>query len=335
MSFSNNFKYLLLYVLFIWLIYIFLFGNEELLDSIGIVLKYESRSVFVIFLGIILEAFPFIILGVVFSSIIQEFVSEDMIRRLIPKNPITALFTALFVAILTPVCECAIIPVVRRLIQKGVPVHAGTAILLGAPILNFIVFGSTFYAFQGQPYIYIGRIVLCIVTVMIVGVVIYLKFSSVNILRTDKQISANLKAENRESKLKSIANHSINEFFLVGKYFMIGAFFASIAQIFINRYALAEATSQSVNGVVIMMGLAFLLSLCSEADAFVAASFQQFMSSESLLAFLVYGPMIDLKNTLVMIASFKMKFVVYFIALVTIVVFVLSLLSGVYLRFGG
>ncbi|PMY00536.1 hypothetical protein C1Y18_35675, partial [Pseudomonas sp. MPR-R5A] len=74
---------------------------------------------------------------------------------------------------------------------------------------------------------------------------------------------------------------------------------------------------------------------CSEADAFVAASFQQFMSSESLLAFLVYGPMIDLKNTLVMIASFKMKFVVYFIALVTIVVFVLSLLSGVYLRFGG
>ncbi|NRG44655.1 permease [Bacillus sp. CRN 9] len=335
MSFSNNFKYLLLYVLFIWFIYIFLFGNEELLDSIGIVLKYESRSVFVIFLGIILEAFPFIILGVVFSSIIQEFVSEDMIRRLIPKNPITALFTALFVAILTPVCECAIIPVVRRLIQKGVPVHAGTAILVGAPILNFIVFGSTFYAFQGQPYIYIGRIVLCIVTVMIVGFVIYLKFSSVNILRTDKQISANLKAENRESKLKSIANHSINEFFLVGKYFMIGAFFASIAQIFINRYALAEATSQSVNGVFIMMGLAFLLSLCSEADAFVAASFQQFMSSESLLAFLVYGPMIDLKNTLVMIASFKMKFVVYFIALVTIVVFVLSLLSGVYLRFGG
>ncbi|MBS7712852.1 permease, partial [Vibrio cholerae] len=90
-----------------------------------------------------LEALPFLLLGAIASSIINNYISEEYIARIMPKNPIAAIGAALIAAVITPVCECAIIPVVRRLIQKGIPVHIGVVLLMGAPILNFIVFGST------------------------------------------------------------------------------------------------------------------------------------------------------------------------------------------------
>ncbi|WP_019155926.1 permease [Robertmurraya massiliosenegalensis] len=90
------------------------------------------------------------------------------------------------------------------------------------------------------------------------------------------------------------------------------------------------ATAQnSLNGTTFMMGLAFILSLCSEADAFVAASFEQIVRPESILAFLVFGPIIDLKNTLVMLSSFKLKFVLVFILAVFMIVLMFSLLARI------
>ncbi|WP_161598873.1 permease [Bacillus mesophilum] len=338
MGLLNQLKNLTVYLVFLFFIYFFLFGNEEILNLLGLGLQEEWTRVFDVFIGILLEAIPFILIGVFISSIIQVFFKEEQIKKLIPKKPLPAFLAAITIAIITPVCECAIIPVVRKLIQKGVPIHAGVTILIGAPILNFIVFGSTYYAFQDDPFIYFGRIVICLLTAAIVSFIIYIYFSKENILKNQKSDFQSLDIPQNvrgDSKLKGILHHSANEFFIVGKYFMVGALLASVAQVFISETAMLNATQNTIIGTAFMMGLAFVLSLCSEADAFVAASFSSMVPSESLLAFLVFGPIIDLKNTLVMLSSFKLRFVLLFTIAVVIVVMMLSIGSGIYLRGNG
>ncbi|HZG72497.1 MAG TPA: permease [Chondromyces sp.] len=336
MSINSIVKDLLLYALFIILVYLFFFGTEETIASLGMTITEEWRKIFVVFLGILLEALPFIILGAIASSGIQLFMTEDTLRKLIPQTPMLAMLVALLAAVITPICECAIIPVVRRLIQKGVPVHAATVILLGAPILNFVVFGSTYFAFENNPSIYIGRFVLCIVTALIIGALTNFFFSKRSMIKIRKEdlLTQNsyTPPDRGTSKLKGMIHHASHEFFEVGKYFLLGAFLASIAQVYLERSVIVQAAVEPLSGTAMMMGFAFLLSLCSEADAFVAASFERIFPVEAILAFLVYGPLLDLKNSLVMFSYFKVRFVLFYMAAVTIVVYSLSLIAGKYVE---
>ncbi|PLR75599.1 permease [Bacillus sp. V3-13] len=336
---SSPLKDLLLYALFLFLIYLFFFGNEDMVASFKFVFGEEWKSVFIAFLNMLLEALPFIILGAIFSSFIQLFVGEQTVQRLIPKSPLSAMIVALFIAVITPVCECAIIPVVKRLIQKGVPVHAGVVILVGAPILNFVVFTSTYYAFPNQPEIYFGRFILCMVTALVAGSIIYIFFSKSEVLKIRKEdlLSKGFSISNEKgtSKWKAIIHHTSHEFFQVGKYFIIGAFLASLAQIYIERSVLAQAVTNSVTDTMLMMGLAFLLSICSEADAFVAASFNGIFQPEAVLGFLVYGPILDLKNFLVMFSYYRMRFILFYTIVVTITIFGLSIFMGQYISMEG
>ncbi len=334
MSISSSLKDFFLYAMFLFFVYLFFFGNEDMLTSFGVTLSEEWKAVFIVFLSLLLEALPFIILGAIASSVIQLFVGEQTIRRLVPKSPLPAMIVALCIAVITPVCECAIIPVVRRLIQKGVPAHAGTVILVGAPILNVVVFASTYYAFQNQPAIYFGRFILCALTALVTGLIMYMVLSKSEILKIRKEdliSNVHLSNERGTSKWKAIIHHSSHEFFQVGKYFIIGAFLASLAQVYIERSALAQAVSGPVAETTIMMGLAFLLSICSEADAFVAASFKGTFLPSAILGFLVYGPILDLKNFLVMFSYFKMRFILFYTVVVTIIIFILSIIAGQYI----
>jgi uncharacterized membrane protein YraQ (UPF0718 family) len=336
MTIRSSIKDLFLYGLFLFIVYLFFFGNDKTFPISGVKLQGEWGTVFVIFLEILLEALPFIVIGSLMASVIQIFITEEMIQRFIPKRPILAMMTALIAAAILPVCECAIIPVVRKLIQKGVPVHAGTVLLIGAPILNFIVFGSTFYAFQRQPEILYGRFILCVITAIIVGTVVYICTENTNVLKLhtkDLTQHKSLKQNRGGSKLKGVLHHTCQEFFAVGRMFIIGAFLASIAQVYIHQFKLAEAATGPVTSTAIMMAFAFIISLCSEADAFVAASLGHIFVPSAILAFLVYGPILDLKNVLVMLSSFKVRFVLLYFLVVTITVFGLSLMG--YLITGG
>lgn len=331
MTISSPIKDIFLYGLFLLIVYLFFFGSEETLQIIGVIFQSEWRTVFVVFLGILLEALPFIVIGALMASVIQIFITEEIIQRVIPKRPIPAMITALIAAAILPVCECAIIPVVRRLIQKGVPVHAGTVLLIGAPILNFVVFGSTFYAFQRQPEIIYGRFILCVITALIAGTVIYVSFNKANILKFNKvdlTLQRPLNQNRGASKLKGVLHHTCQEFFAVGKVFLIGAFLASIAQVYVQQDMLIETAKEPVNSTIMMMAFAFILSLCSEADAFVAASLGHVFLPGALLGFLVYGPILDLKNVFVMLSSFKVRFVLFYFFVITITVLGLSLLAG-------
>ncbi|HWO96076.1 MAG TPA: permease [Bacillus sp. (in: firmicutes)] len=274
-----------------------------------------------IFLSIVLEAIPFILLGVFVSSFIQIFVSERTIQRFIPKHPIAALLPAALVSAILPVCECAIIPVVRRLLKKGMPLHVGVVLLVGAPILNPIVFASTYYAFGAQKMVVYGRMGLAFVLCITIGFLVYLLFRNRNQLRGEEADSHVHHSHEEGNRFKQMLFHASDEFFDMGKYLIMGAFVASLFQTFLDRNVLMDLGSSEHLSPLVMMAFAYVLSLCSEADAFVAASFTNTFSTGSLLAFLVYGPMLDVKNTLMMLSAFKAKFTAAFIVIVTVCVY--------------
>ncbi|WP_096188532.1 permease [Evansella halocellulosilytica] len=293
-----------------------------------------------IFLSIVIEAIPFILLGVFVSSLIQIYVKEDTIQRFLPKNAIAALFPAAMLGAILPFCECAIVPIVRRLIKKGMPLHVGVVFLVAAPILNPIVFASTFFAFRNNPTILYSRMGLAFVLAIIIGAILYVLFkNNKEQLRirsnNEHHVHIHTHTHERPSSMKKIRDtlyHSVDEFFLMGKYLILGAFIAALFQTFLDRSILTAIGQDEYSSVIVMMAFAYLLSLCSEADAFVASSFGSQFTDQSLVAFLVYGPMLDLKNTFMLFAFFKARFVIAFMLTVTIVVFTaIMVLFGVIL----
>lgn len=337
MHFKRYSVNLLIFFLSILFLGFFFLGERSIPIQMNLSSMPMLNSMFVVFLGLFLESIPFLFLGAIASSFIHLFISEELIQRMIPKKPIDALFWSIVAALIVPVCECAIIPVVRRLIIKGVPIHAGVVLLVTAPILNIIVFGSTYYAFQKNPEIIYGRVIICILTAIIVGAFVYI-FCSKDIIREEAIKHNHTQHDHFSSlshKLNHLINHITNEFFIVGKYFIIGAVFASVFQICVDRTILAELGNSQIQGTVLMMGIAYILSLCSSADAFVAASFSHSFLPGSILGFLVFGPMLDLKNTLIMMSCFKWRFVFIYILLVFLVVLSLCLLAGIWISKGG
>lgn len=307
------------------LLCIFLFAD---MTNIEETIPKSLLNVNTIFLSIVLEALPFVLIGVFISALIQTFLSEEMVQRFIPKNPLLAIVPAVLVSAVFPVCECAIIPVVRRLMKKGMPLHVGVIFIVGAPILNPIVFASTYYAFQTTPSIAYARMGLAFVLAMLIGLVTYLFYRNRTQLKWTRNELVDKLTESRgiqTNKLKSTLYHASDEFFDMGKYLIIGALIASLFQTYLDREVLIQLGTNDVSSPLVMMGLGFILSLCSEADAFVASSFSHTFSTGSLLAFLLYGPMLDLKNTIMLFAYFRARFVIGFMIIVTISVYLIIL----------
>lgn len=325
---STHFKfgYFLLAIFFV----LFLFGDTIRFDHIWTV-PSQLLDMNTIFISIVLEAIPFVLLGVFISSIIQTFLKEETLNRFIPKNPALALVPAVTIGAIFPVCECAIVPIVRRLIQKGMPLHVGIVILVSAPVLNPIVFLSTFYAFQTDMTIAWARMGLAFIVSILIGAVIYAYFgNSWQLNKKSADVHNHHHDHQDRNRLAETFQHASDEFFDMGKFLILGALFASIVQTFLARDFLIELGNGMLAGPLVMMSLAYVLSLCSEADAFVASSFKGLFSTSSILAFLVYGPMTDLKNTILMFAYFKKRFVLAFIGVVSMIVYTITILFDVF-----
>ncbi|WP_425341290.1 permease [Brevibacillus borstelensis] len=284
-----------------------------------------------LFLSILLEAIPFVLLGVFFSAFIQTFVSEEQVRRWTPRHPLAAIpFAGLF-GILFPVCECAIIPVVRRLIQKGMPVHVSIVFLLAGPVVNPVVFTSTMVAFQRFPDLAYYRVLAAFLVAVAAGVLIFLSVKK-NPLRLGVELEIRHETAHAEAvrgKLGATLNHAVDEFFDMGKYLLFGALISSVLQVWISRETLTAIGQTPFTSHLVMMGMAYVFSLCSEADAFIAASFANTFHISSLLAFLVYGPMLDLKSTMMLLGTFRFGFVVKLLVIVTLLVLAVTLLIPV------
>jgi uncharacterized membrane protein YraQ (UPF0718 family) len=291
-------------------------------DFTGLVNLHKSMpqewlNINTVFLSVIFEAIPFLLLGVIVSSLIQVFVTEDMIGKIMPRSPIVAMIPAVFIGIIFPMCECVIIPIVRRLIQKGLPVHVGIVILLRAPIMNPVVLLSTIYAFQKNDVIVYARFGITILVALFIGLIVYYYYHGKNVL---KEVKISVQKRQKKSWI-DVVNHTVDEFFDTGKYLLIGAFIASVFQTFFDRNVLNTVAHNEVIAPIIMMGFGYILSICSAADAFIAASFGHVFSVKALLAFLVFGPMLDMKNTLMLFAYFQKRFVFFLMGIVILSVY--------------
>ncbi|MEH7484649.1 permease [Neobacillus drentensis] len=292
----------------------------------GISLPQSFLQMNTIFISILIEALPFVTLGVLISGIIQIFVTEEMIAKIMPKNKVLAVIFASFLGILFPSCECGIVPIVSRLVSKGVPISAGIAFMLTAPIINPVVLFATFIAFGSDWKMPLYRALGAIIVAIVVGILIAFRYKGspfkdhFHIHHSDGKSTPFFK------KIWQTLEHAVEEFFSMGKYLIIGSLIAAAVQTYIKTSTLVSIGQGQASSSIVMMTLSFILSLCSEADAFIASSFRTTFSTGSLLAFLVFGPMVDIKNLMMMLATFKKRLVFMIVSTVFAVVFVYSLL---------
>lgn len=281
------------------------------------------------FLGIFVEAVPFLLLGSITSGLIEMFVKTEDILSILPKNIWGAALGGTFLGIIFPVCECGVVPVARRLFTKGLPISMGVAFLLAAPFMNPIVFASTFIAF-GFGTVFIGRFVITAIVAISIGVIIgkfaqpedVLKLQSLNTL--DK-VQPNIARVPFRSKLLRSFYIAGDEFFEMGRFLIIGSALAATLQTLISQESLLVLGTGPVLSVVFMQVLAFILSVCSTVDSFLALAFVNTFTTGSIISFLSFGPMVDIKSTLMFTGVFKSRIVFYLV----ILPFMMNLVAGV------
>lgn len=291
------------------------------------VLQHPKLQMFkMMFISIIIEALPFILIGVILSALVEVFVSEQTLKRLIPSNPVLSILTVIGLGFIFPVCECGMVPAVRRFIQKGMKVYAAMTFLVVGPILNPIVWWSTYTAFRNKPELAYARMGLAFVAALVIGLLIYYFVKSNPLKVSEASGHEHDHGGSGWNKLVLVMSHSIEEFFEMGKFLIFGALLVGLLQTFIPKESLVSLGHLQGSSNILMMGLGFILSLCSTSDAFVAQSFSATFSQGSLVAFMLLGPMLNLKGIFMMSAIFKPRFVLFYSLLVVGFVYISTLI---------
>ncbi|WP_353933252.1 permease [Okeanomitos corallinicola TIOX110] len=331
----------------------------------------QLNNGFTIFLSLLVEAMPFLLLGVLFSSLLLFFVDERKLVEMMPRNPLLGALVGSMIGFLFPVCECGNVPVARRLLMQGVPTPVAIGFLLAAPTINPIVIWATWTAFRDQPEIVVLRVLLSLIIATTIGfvfsfqkdlspylqptIVRYLKFNppptpetkrtkkrplveqepTVNILQSGNYIlggkagiSTRIGATYNQSnvtpvnanktikdKLLLVLDNVVQELRELGGVMIIGSAIAASIQVLAPRELILSLGASPVTSILAMLVLAAVVSICSTVDSFFALSFASTFTSGSLLAFLVFGPMIDIKGVGLMLSIFKPKALFYLFAL--------------------
>ncbi|HEM6302696.1 TPA: permease [Streptococcus suis] len=282
-----------------------------------------------IFLSIIIEALPFVLIGSLISGFIEVFITPEKVLSVLPKNKILAILFGTFIGFIFPSCECGIVPIVHRLLEKKVPNYTAIPFLVTAPIINPIVLFATYTAFGNSVLFALYRALGAILVSVIVGII--LGFYVKEPILKECQISQHHHDYSQKTNWQKVGFgliHAIDEFFDTGRYLVFGCLFASLVQVYIPTAVLTTIGHNPLSAILLMMLLAFLLSLCSEADAFIGASLLSSFGFAPVMAFLVIGPMVDVKNLLMMKHYFTGKFIIRFIAMISIIILGYSLILG-------
>jgi uncharacterized membrane protein YraQ (UPF0718 family) len=273
-----------------------------------------TGQISVLFLSLFFEAVPFLLLGAILSSLLHVFVPERIIGKLIPKNRVAAILLAPLLALVFPVCECAVVPVTRGLLKKGVPFPVAGVLLVSLPILNPLTILSTWLAFRGYPLMTLYRAGGGLLLAWLTGFwlqSVYGRAVSEDLLadgQGEPDCCAHEKGENPHrfpARLGDFLRHASGEFLSALPYFLAGITLASVFKGFVSVRTGLVLSDRPVLSLFGMTGLSWGLSLCSEADAFVARSFLGAVPAAAIFAFLLTGPVIDLKNTLMLFGLLK------------------------------
>lgn len=338
-------------------------------------MNQQLNNAFTLFLSLLVEAMPFLLLGVLFSGILLLFVDERKLIAKLPKNPLLGALVGSMVGFLFPVCECGNVPVARRMLMQGVPTPVAIGFLLAAPTINPIVIWATWTAFRDQPEIVVLRVVFSLAIATIIGWVFSVqkdlrpllqpalaaawqpkqqpqkdknKTSSDLLqsgtfwlsgtgdpIRLDASVlQANLAAATPikplSERLRLLLDNTIQELRELGSVLVIGSAIAALIQVFVPREVILNLGGGEITSILTMMLLAAVVSICSTVDSFFALSFASTFTSGSLLAFLIFGPTIDLKGIGLMLSIFKPRAIIYLFALVAQLTFLFTLFVNLY-----
>jgi uncharacterized protein len=330
----------------------------------------QLLNAFTLFLSLLVEAIPFLLLGVLLSGILLIFVDERKLIARIPRNPFLAAFAGSLLGFLFPVCECGNVPVARRLIGQGAPTAMAVSFLFAAPTINPIVIWATWTTFRDQPEIAFYRVLFSLAIATTIGCIFGLQkdmrpflkpslalsipslFAEPN--RMPERNSARLPAtgtfllgqSNQPLQLleptafskpvgdrgKMLIENTITEFRELGGVLIIGSAIAASIQVWVPRDLILSLGQGPVSSILAMMLLATLVSICSTVDSFFALSFAGTFTSGSLLSFLVFGPMIDLKTVGLLFTIFQRRAIIYLFAIAALMTFLFCLYLNLNVR---
>lgn len=301
-----------------------------------------------VWIAINLEAVPFVLLGAALAAALETLVPAGRLERILAASGRAGIPVASVLGFVVPVCDCAVFPVVRKLLSKGwAPSHA-TAFLCASASLSPAVIAATWWAFPGDSRMVVGRVVVGIATGWIAGVLVRLVWGTASPLRTRAQVATcshghhhpgpgECRAEGHShgqershgrvvDRMLAFVRSMSGEFADNMVYVLAGSLIAAMAQVLVPRELLLSLGEHPVLAVPAMMALGFAMCLCAHADAFVAATFVGVLPAGALFAFMSFGGMLDAKNLLLWMTSFRPKFVGWVVLAMVVVVLAAGLL---------
>lgn len=300
--------------------------RDELIAFVSSIPELQTGAT--IFLGVFVQATPFLVLGVLVSGAIAAFVSPRVLEKLLPSNENAAVGVSGLAGMALPGCECGAVPVSRRLMDQGAPTSAALAFLLSAPAINPVVLVSTAVAFPGEPRMVLARFVASLATAVVMG------WLWARIGRTE-WITTTLAEHHDDSRSKweVFSESARHDLLQAGAFLVFGAGAAAVLHIVVPDRILEHLAGQMLLAILVMAVLAVVLALCSEADAFVTAGMSM-LPLLPRLVFLVVGPAVDVKLMAMQAGSFGRGFVVRFAPITFAVAIVCATVTG-YVVLGG
>lgn len=298
---------------------------------------FDSLTLFASFaVAIVLEAAPFLLAGSFLAALVERYAHAERVQRFAPKSLPLQLLGGSLLGLLLPTCECGVVPLVRRLLAKGAPPALAVTYLLAAPVMNPVVLLSTAVAYQGDLFVVATRMLLVLAPAMVLGAAAN-SIPKELLLRPERNATSACGHAHapgcacgcghetaRKPALPAILEHTVAEFTGMLGFLVLGAMAAAAFKVFAPQQALLLLADSPYLAIGAMMLLAILLSICSEADAFVAASFMAVPQSAQL-AFMGIGPMVDLKLIAMFLAVFHRRFALALIVVPVLMVYVMSL----------
>lgn len=275
-------------------------------------------------ISVIVESLPFVFLGIVLSVAVQVWLPQGLLFRLLPRSPGPRRAVLSLLGVLFPVCECGNVPLARGLVVRGVAVPEAMTFLLAAPILNPVTIITTYQAFGWSDGILVWRVVGGFVIANFVGW-LFSRHPEPQQLLTQKFLDACAVESNarRGDTRRALGLFTAETSAMLPALF-VGAAVAGFIQVAVSRNLLVTLGNHPVWSVASLMGLAFVIAICSNVDAFFILSLGSAFLPGAIVAFLVFGPMIDIK----MLAMLRTTFTARTLVLLTSVVALLTAVLG-------
>lgn len=306
-----------------------LFSSPDLFPAI--------QSINMIFIGIAVQAIPFLLIGAFVSSLLQIYVPDELLVCFFTRHKWLGFPLAALLGFFFPICDCGIVPIASRLTQKGVPLSHAVVFMLAAPAVSPITILSTLYAFPGQPsYAFLRILVGMLIAVLAGGVITLRQVKAEDVLLSGSAASCACSVDTVpcKSQLEQIFVLTGREFISMGKYIVVGSLSCAVLQQIIPASLFQQKGMPVVFPILLMLLFAFFMSVCSTANAFIGRSFSSVFPTAAVLAFVVMGPTLDLSNLFLLTGTFKKSFVVKLAGLLLLLAVPVFLLLSVFIRGG-